>query len=100
MVFIEVCSRFDIDNNNSKLFKINDKEIAIFNNNNKFYAINNTCPHQGGSLSEGEIHQDEVSCPSHCWMFNIKSGECLNVPSAKVKTYNIKVENEKILLNI
>ena len=100
MVFIEVCLRSEIPKDSSKLIKINNKDIALFNINNQFYAIDNTCPHQGGSLSEGEVHQDEVSCPRHCWMFNVKSGECLNVPSAKVKNYKVNIENEKISIEL
>jgi len=100
MVFIEVCSRYGIGKDSSKFININNKELALFNIDNEFFAVDNTCPHQGGSLSEGEIHQEEVTCPLHCWMFNIKSGQCLNIPSIKVKTYKIKVENEKILVDL
>ncbi|MEK6956041.1 MAG: nitrite reductase small subunit NirD [Nanoarchaeota archaeon] len=100
MVFIEVCSRYDIIKDSPKLIKIDGKELSLFNIGGEFFAIDNICPHQSGSLSEGEIHEEEIYCPRHCWMFNIKSGQCLNVPAARVNTYKVKVENEKILVDL
>ena len=32
-----------------------DKEIALFNVGGSFCAIDETCPHRGGSLSEGSL---------------------------------------------
>lgn len=39
----------------SKVVKVNDKAIALFNIDGKFYAIHNLCPHEGGPLNEGRL---------------------------------------------
>ena len=36
-----------------KLVEAGGKRIAIFNLGGKYYAIEDTCPHRGGPLSEG-----------------------------------------------
>lgn len=49
----------------------NGKKIALFNLEGSFYAINDTCTHRGGPLSEGEIEGELVTRPWHGALFNI-----------------------------
>lgn len=61
--------------------EINGKDVAIFKNYGQFYAIDNTCPHQGASLHLGDIEDIDgmvcVSCPRHHWPFSLEDGSCL-----------------------
>ena len=100
MTFREVCNVEDVPRGSSKIFKFDSVEIAIFNLGGEFFTVSNVCAHRGGQIGQGEIHQEEVSCPSHAWQFNIKTGNCLNVPGAKLKTYLTKLEKEKILVDL
>ena len=38
-----------------KVIEIAGRSIGIFNVNGEFYAIRNTCPHQGGPLCSGRL---------------------------------------------
>ena len=40
--------------------------------------------------------EDCVTCPWHNWEYNVKTGACLTNPSAKVKSYDVKVEGTDI----
>src|SRR3990167_8450507 len=59
----------------SKVVKVNDKAIALFNIDGKFYAIHNLCPHEGGPLNEGRLKGYVVACPWHDLAFDIRSGQ-------------------------
>jgi len=48
----------------SKVVKVNDRAIALFNIDGKFYAIHNLCPHEGGPLNEGRLKGYVVACPA------------------------------------
>lgn len=39
------------------------------------------CPHRGGDLSIGEVHQESIACPYHGWEFASADGMCTRVPS-------------------
>ena len=56
------------------------KEIVLFKIKGEVFALDNACPHMGGPLGEGEIEDGIVVCPWHGWQFDIKTGECINVP--------------------
>ena len=67
-------------------------EIAVFNIDGEFYAINNSCPHKGASLSEGQICGHIVECALHGWQFDVLTGECLTVPET-IRTYRVRSED-------
>ena len=53
--------------------------------------------HVGGSLVEGELEGENVTCPLHATIFNIKTGEALEGPGQEaVPTYQGRVEGDDI----
>ncbi len=81
--FIRVCSVSEIPEGTAKLVKVEGKPIAIFNLNGGLYATDETCPHEGGPLSDGSIEGENVSCPWHGATFHIKSGKTLEPPAGE-----------------
>jgi nitrite reductase (NADH) small subunit/3-phenylpropionate/trans-cinnamate dioxygenase ferredoxin subunit len=81
-----------------KRVEVDGNQVAIFNFNGEFYAINDLCPHRGASLSEGFLDAGKVFCPWHCFDFNLKTGECLTVPSMAVQAYEVKVEDDHVFI--
>ena len=59
----------------------------MFNDNGELFAIDDTCPHQGGSLGEGLLHEGRVICPLHSWIFELQTGECPRNSHEGVQTY-------------
>ena len=80
----------DADNNTIALFKV---QGAV-------YALDNTCPHQGGPLGEGYLDGFEVTCPWHAWTFDVKTGDCQSSPGFKQPTYPVKIEGDDIAIEV
>ena len=100
MEFIEVASKEELRAEGRKVVEVNGQQVALFFLKGEVYALNGVCPHMGGPLCEGELDQEEIVCPRHSFMFNIKDGACLNHPGFSVRTYKVKIENDKVLLGI
>jgi nitrite reductase/ring-hydroxylating ferredoxin subunit len=91
--------------------------IGVFNVDGEFHALRNICPHKQGPLCLGRVSYrieaelppsagplvDEtrsrqtdqliLRCPWHVWEFDLKTGECLVDPKARVKTYPVVIED-------
>ncbi|MCC2641862.1 MAG: Dioxygenase, ferredoxin subunit [Nitrospira sp.] len=80
--------------------EVNGMSIALFNVDGAFHAIDNTCVHRGGPLGEGDLEGDVVACPWHGWQFNVKTGACVNNPSAKVASYEVTIEGTDIKVRL
>ena len=75
----------------------NGKPIALFNLNGQYFAIDDTCTHAGGTLSEGAVEGTVVTCPRHGATFDITNGEVLSAPAREgVKSYNVRLDGEDI----
>lgn len=98
--FIKIANKNDIPLNEGRYFKVNGKEIAIFNVGGEFYATDHTCLHQGGPLAEGTLEGDVVTCPWHGWKFSVKTGVSPVVPTAKIGTYPVKLEKDDIMISV
>ena len=94
---VKVAEKKDLPAGKAIAVAVNGKQIALFNVNDQYYAIDDTCTHAGGSLSEGEIEGTTVTCPWHGATFDITNGKVLSEPAPEgVKSYKIHLEEEDI----
>jgi ferredoxin-nitrite reductase len=76
-----------------KALLVNGHEIAVFRCQGALYALQNQCPHEGGSLAGGAVEGDEVICPLHGYGFNLKTGACSTDPRLRAKTFPVVAQN-------
>lgn len=98
--FVKVASTSDLKPGENKIVNVNGTDVALFNVDSEFFAISNTCAHRGGPLGEGFLENDVVTCPWHGWRFNVKTGVNPIMPTAKVPSYQVKVEGTDVLVSL
>ncbi|MBI2671098.1 non-heme iron oxygenase ferredoxin subunit [Candidatus Woesearchaeota archaeon] len=100
MAFIEVAKLKDLEPGQAKHVKANNQEIAIFNVDGNIYATTNICLHVGGPLGEGNLEGNTITCPWHGWQYDVINGQCKTIPTFKLQTYKVKIENGKIMVDV
>lgn len=113
MSFVEIATD-DLMDGAKKMVKINGHELMISRVGDNYYCSDNRCPHMGGNLSEGTLDGTLITCPRHHSQFDITDGHVIkwtdwtgikkslvNVFKSprNLKTYEIKVEGDKILVD-
>ena len=97
--FHAVLDESALADNRMEIVELSDRKIVLIKSFGKVYALDNTCPHLGGSLGRGTLRDNSVICPLHHWTFDLMTGKCVSgVPDERVATYETKVENGKILV--
>jgi 3-phenylpropionate/trans-cinnamate dioxygenase ferredoxin subunit len=77
-----------------------DTRIAVCNVGGQFYAIEDVCTHDGGSLDQGQLEGDEIECPRHGARFNVRTGAATLMPAVMpVPTYPIKIEGNQVFVS-
>jgi nitrite reductase/ring-hydroxylating ferredoxin subunit len=74
-------------------------DIAVFRVGDEILAIGNECPHAAGSLAEGQLEGEIVTCPQHGWEFDVRSGACMTVPGESVPRYPVRLVGDEILID-
>jgi nitrite reductase/ring-hydroxylating ferredoxin subunit len=83
------------------MFEVGGKSIALFNVDGVFYAIDNTCTHRGGPLSEGVLDGKEVTCPWHGAVFDVTTGQVLRPPAPRgISSYRTRVDGEDVEVEV
>lgn len=95
--FVKVAKTSDIAPGEAKAVDFGAKRIAIFNIDATYHAIDDTCTHRGGPLSEGILVGNEVTCPWHGAVFEVTTGSVLGMPAPRsVASYSVRVEGDDI----
>jgi len=91
----------DIPLRGSRRVVIDDTRIGIFRTaGGDVFALEDRCPHLGGPLSEGIVHDDCVTCPLHNWVIKLSSGEAQGADSGQVKRYPVNTIEGRVELGI
>jgi nitrite reductase/ring-hydroxylating ferredoxin subunit len=80
--------------------RIGNEEVAIFRVGDRVVAIDNLCPHAGGSLAEGSFADGCVTCPLHGWKFDVCSGHGIDPTKVRVRKYEAKVVGDQVLIRL
>ena len=95
--FIKVAETSEIPVGRVKVVVVGDKRIALCNVDGEFFAIDDLCTHDGGSLDQGELAGDVIECPRHGARFNVRTGKVLALPAVKpLNTYPLRMEGSEI----
>ena len=90
--FIPVAKVSDVAPGSATTAVVDGREIAVFNVGGAFYALDNTCPHQGGPLAEGWVDALTVTCPWHAWRFRLDNGRLTLGNLEGVDAFAVRVE--------
>jgi nitrite reductase/ring-hydroxylating ferredoxin subunit len=101
MAFTKAAAVQEVPPGTGKQVQLSGKVIALFQVNGAFYAIDDTCPHRGGPLSEGQVEGTEVICPWHNACFDLTTGAVLSPPATKgVGCYKVQVVGDEVQIDV
>ena len=78
--------------------KVDEKFLVLFNINEQFYAIDDSCPHQGASLFSGKLEGKSLQCCAHGLKFDLESGYMLNSTHLKMTSYLVEVIESDVFI--
>jgi len=104
--FIEVARVGELTRGTMKAVNTAGRDILLARVGDKYYAVSNRCPHMEGTI---------VTCPRHGSQFDLTDGHVIRwtnwsglvLAAAKVirsphslPTFNVKIDGEKILVEV
>jgi len=93
------CEVDDVSEGTPAVVDVNGTKVAVFQSEGEYFAIQNTCPHQGGPLGAGKVEDDCVYCPWHGWQFDLETGDHVQGDET-AETYETRVEDGSIYLEL
>ncbi len=97
---IKVAEAGDVLENSAILVQVKGRPVALINKGGEYFAVDNACPHEGESLSQGDVEGDHVVCAYHGWKVNMKTGESFEIPGFFIDKFNVKVVENEIYIEV
>ncbi len=99
--FVAVCKVSDLPEGGRMVAEVEDRLVAIFRVDGRFYALDDVCTHDGGTLADGPLVGFAIACPRHGAKFDIRDGRVLSMPATKdTAAHEVKVEGDQVLVRI
>ena len=95
--WVDVAAVGEICPGDFRVVEVDGSMVAVFNLDGRYYAVDDVCTHDGGSLSGGRVEGDEVVCPRHGARFRITTGEVMAAPACEaLHCYPVRVRGQRI----
>jgi nitrite reductase/ring-hydroxylating ferredoxin subunit len=82
----------------AKVVLVAGRPVALFNVGGTFYATDGVCLHRGGPIGEGLLEGTRVTCPWHGWEYDVRTGQNVGNPAAKLRTFSVTVEGDDVMI--
>ena len=94
-VWIEVCKLDDIPPRGARVIRATLGCVALFRAaDDRVFALEDRCPHKGGPLSQGIVHDRGVTCPLHNWVIDLETGRAKEPDEGRVRKFPVRVSDD------
>jgi nitrite reductase (NADH) small subunit len=99
-VWIEICRLEDIPPQGARVIRATLGCVALFRTaSDKVFALEDRCPHKGGPLSQGIVHENGVTCPLHNWVIDLETGVAKAPDVGRARTFPVQVRDGQVLID-
>ena len=101
MAFERICSVSEVTPGTAKVYEVGDRTIAVCNVGGQFFAVDDVCTHDEGSLEQGDLEGFEIECPRHGARFDVRTGAATVLPAVlPIETFGIRVQGEDVEIDV
>jgi nitrite reductase (NADH) small subunit len=101
MTWREIGVLGDIPKLRARTLLARDGDVAVFRtSDDRVFALRDSCPHKGGRLSQGIVHDGFVTCPLHGWTIGLADGEAGAPDSGCARRVPVGLDGDRILIAI
>lgn len=69
------------------------RQVAVFHVAGELFALDDSCPHRGGSLGLGVALDGDVTCPWHGFHFCLRTGRNTDGLDERVRVWPVRVRD-------
>jgi nitrite reductase/ring-hydroxylating ferredoxin subunit len=117
-MFVDAAAIDDLADARPHVVKAGGRQIVLILWEGEVFALRNICPHQSQAFDAGFVRPQVGSgtvgciddafdpasgsllCPWHRWQFDLATGTCLADPSYRIRSYETRIEEGRILVDV
>jgi nitrite reductase/ring-hydroxylating ferredoxin subunit len=101
MSFQRIAAAEDVPHGRGLCVQVGELQIGLFRVGDEIHAMENACPHRGDPLSEGTLEGSIVTCTSHGWAFDVRTGFRPEAPDGwPIPCFEVKLEEGGVWVDL
>jgi toluene monooxygenase system ferredoxin subunit len=100
MTFKRVASMDDVWSGEKIGVDVDGRPVLLVNVDGVVCAYEDRCRHKGVRLSEGKLDGVVLTCASHGWMYDARTGFGINPEAVKLVAYPVRIEGDEIMVEV
>jgi nitrite reductase/ring-hydroxylating ferredoxin subunit len=97
---VKICRIDSLASGKIRTARVLARRIAVVQIEGRIYAFEADCKHMKQSLGGGTIEGNVITCPAHGWKYDLATGQCLTEKWARLKTFDVYVENGDLFVDL
>lgn len=97
---ITVCATEQLPVGASRVVVAGEREILVANIDGNLVAVDNVCAHKQQPLGGGVIKAGIITCPSHLWRYDLRTGERIDSPGWSVACHEVSISGSSIVVEV
>ncbi|MBD2138987.1 NifU family protein [Anabaena sp. FACHB-1237] len=86
--------------NNNLINNNSINNLILYKQGDLIICYRNACSHLGFPLDKGQVENGIITCVSHQFQYDLKTGKCLTVPDVSLKIYPVKVKHNRVYVQL
>lgn len=78
--------------------QVGGRAVALVRVEGRVFGVDDTCPHRGGSMGQGDLQGHFLYCPLHAWSFDVRDGTGFFPKGARLACFEVKEEGGRVLV--
>lgn len=101
MTFVEAINIDQLEPGSGTSVEIQGKSIAVLRDDEgNFYAVEDSCPHAGYTMTDALIDDGCVECMAHGISFDLETGESQSPACGPLAVFPVEIDGEKVKIDL
>ena len=100
MASVKVARAADVPVGQGRVVQAGARSLALWNVDGAYHVIDNTCPHRGGPMGDGDLDGRLAICPWHGWRWDVTTGANANNPAVKIACFPTRVVDGDVYVEL
>jgi toluene monooxygenase system ferredoxin subunit len=100
MAFHKLATLDDLWSGEMTCLEADGRPVLLINLDGDIRAYEDLCPHLRTRLSQGCLRESTLTCATHGWEFDVRTGQGINPRTACLESFAVKVEGVDIFVDV
>jgi nitrite reductase/ring-hydroxylating ferredoxin subunit len=83
----------DLPTGEISYFDCDGRSLYVYRDGADLRVYDSRCPHQVTNIPHLALEGTRLTCPKHKWVFDVSTGECVEVGSRPLNEFEHRIEN-------